>query len=175
MRLLKGTFRTIKGLEDPSFFCIGSSYIEETTKNFVRILYCENEHWIAVSGGLDDENISIYDSMKRKSIENHLAKQLEKMMLQPAIDQSHIIARVRNTQVQKKTLCGYFACAFATALCFSIDIERIKFDTEKLVPHWLKCINEMKISMFPYQERIYVDKHPKILKFNKITRITIGE
>ena len=173
MRLLKGIFPTVKGLEDPNFFCYRNPYIEEPTDNFVRILYCENKHWITVSGGmgLGNENICIYDGMLRDSLENHLANQLEKMMTQTERDQPYIIARVRKTQVQKRTWCGYFACAFATALCFNIDIEKITFNTDELLSHWLKCIREMKVTMFPYTEKCRVNNtKPKVLRFNRVTQ-----
>ena len=59
------------------------------------------------------------------------------------------VFKIQNTQKQEETLCGFFACAFATALCNQVDIENLIFDKEKLASHWLSCIKNQRAIMFP--------------------------
>ena len=70
--------------------------------------------------------------MKRDAINDNLKNQLEKMLISTNVERV-IKVKIKRTQIQKKSLCGYFACAFATALCYKIDIETINFDIEKLL------------------------------------------
>ena len=86
--------------------------------------------------------------MKRDAINDNLKNQLEKMLISTNVERV-IKVKIKRTQIQKKSLCGYFACAFATALCYKIDIETINFDIEKLTTHWLSCIKTKKATSFP--------------------------
>ena len=65
--------------------------------------------------------------------------------------------RVQKTQKQRRSLCGYFACAFATALCNEIDIETLQFDENEMIKHWIRCIKEKKASMFPHKLKTRVN------------------
>jgi len=86
----------------------------------VTILYCDNKHWITVSRGmgLGNENICIYDSMLKDSIENHLANQLEKMMIHTERDQPFIIAGKKKTSTKT-----YLVWAFCVSFCHSVVFQ----------------------------------------------------
>jgi Ulp1 family protease len=149
MKLLKKEFPNQIGLELPNFFCAKQRFLKNKTNEFVRILYCDNKHWITVSGGSVNENIYLYDSMDRSVVNDFLGNQLEKMMPLTIKDLPVIKIQIQNTQKQEETLCGFFACAFATALCNQVDIENLIFDKEKLTSHWLGCIKNQRAIMFP--------------------------
>ena len=157
MRLIKTQFLGVHGLEAPNYFTYNSHYIEKPTEYFVRILCCNNIHWIKVSGWLkkENENFSIYDSLPRTTVNNHLGKQLGKMMTVKKENLPVIKIRVQKTQIPSSNLWGYFACAFATSLCFGISVESIAFNEQKLSSHWLKYIKKWKsVLMFPYAVKI---------------------
>ena len=69
------------------------------------------------------ENVYIYDSMNRVSINDDLGMQLDKMMVLPILQKPTIVIRVKKTRKQQLSWCGYFA----TALCFEINVETILF------------------------------------------------
>ena len=48
-------------------------------------------------------------------------------------EQKKINLTVMNNQIQKRALCGYFACDFATALRFNVDIEKLNFNESFLI------------------------------------------
>ena len=64
----------------------------------------------------------------------------------------------KKKQKQKKTLCGFYVAAYATALCNGIDPQTIEF-TENLLPaHFLECLKSRKVTMFPYRVK-NIDTH----------------
>ena len=64
MKLLKKEFPNQIGLELSNFFCAKQRFLKNKTSEFVRILYCDNKHWIAVSGGSVNENVYLYEYYK---------------------------------------------------------------------------------------------------------------
>ena len=86
---------------------------------------------------LNEEDACIYDSLPRSSVNQHLGDQLARM-LPDSIQQKPIIKiRVVKTHKQDRTFCGYYSCAFATALCYGIDVETISFEEDKLIEHYI--------------------------------------
>ena len=150
MQLLKAKFPLVNGLEQSNFFTSKFAFVENPTQSFIRILNC-NLHWVTVAGKNLDEKIYIYDSMNRVSVSDDLGMQMDKMVVLPILQQPTIVIKVQKTQKQQLSWCGYFACAFATALCFEINVEAINFDIDQLIPHWLDCIEKREASMFPYR------------------------
>ena len=168
-RILKGDFPEIRGLESPNYFTKKNPFLNNPTKEFVRILYCDNHHWITSSGhsGFGNTDVYIYDSMARKSVNSFLGDQFEKMMVLPKIDPSIQIS-IQHTQIQKLSLCGYYACAFATAICLKIDLETIIFEEENLTAHWLSCIKDKKVSMYPHEVKIKDDTPHVMIMFPRV-------
>jgi len=152
LRLLKTQFPHVNGLELPCHYTVPNRYIENKTTDFIRIVNCNNNHWICIAGELfiQNEDICFFDSMRRESINKNLGDQLSKMMPKKSNEQKIIKITIMKNQIQKKALCGYFACAFATALCFNVDIEKLIFTESFLTSHWIHCIKEKKASMFPH-------------------------
>ena len=57
-------------------------YIENKTHDFVRIVNNNNTHWLCVAGGLyiEDEDICLFDSLSRYSVDKNLGDQLSKFI-----------------------------------------------------------------------------------------------
>ena len=71
------------------------------------------------------------------------------------------------TQKQDRTLCGYFSCAFATALCNQINIETISFEEDKLIEHFIKCIISKKTEMFPNNLKKVYNTKKNIINYTR--------
>jgi hypothetical protein len=54
-----------------------------------------------------------------------------------ALKKGPIVFKLLKTQKQASCVCGYFALAFATALCFGLDPETLFFDQEQLIQHYI--------------------------------------
>ena len=76
--------------------------------------------------------------------------------------------RLANVQKQTDDLCGYFACAFATAICFGIDPETIYFVENEMVEHFIDTLYRNKnFEMFPYHKRITYSKGRVLLDYQQ--------
>ncbi len=53
----------------------------------------------------------------------------------------------------KKTYCGLFAAAFATAICYGHDPTLLNFDQDSMRQHFKQCITSKKAEMFPYSQK----------------------
>ncbi len=51
---------------------------------------------------------------------------------------------IKKTEKQAKNVCGYFACAHATAACNNRDIDTLNFDEKLLTNHWLYNVLKKK-------------------------------
>ena len=109
----------------------------------------------------------IIDSLSRYSINNDLKKILSKIYPNEHPLDNELIVRVLKSQKQKKQLCGYFSLAYATALCFNLDVETLIFDEKQLIPHYIKCIEDKKIEMFPHSIKHVNNTAPIIIKFDR--------
>ena len=80
--LLKTEFPAISGLERTNHLDASGYIIPIQTTEWVRILYCNNNHWICSTGKLDnyDEDVCIFDSLPRNNINEHLGDQLARMI-----------------------------------------------------------------------------------------------
>ena len=74
LRLLKTQFPYVNGLEMPCYYTHVKMYIENKTHDFVRIVNNNNAHWLCVAGGLyiEDEDICLFDSLSRYSVDKNL-------------------------------------------------------------------------------------------------------
>ena len=118
--LLKKKFPSLNGLEDPILFsCLNNFPCYSNPNHFIRITLSRTNHWVCLAAGLlfKDEDICLFDSLKRKNIDIQLGEVVKKFFPQ----KEKIIFRIQNNQKQRKDLCGHFALAFATALCKKHD------------------------------------------------------
>ena len=181
----ESTQKSIVGLEDP---LVLANY-KKTEKKFlaiedyfVRVLFVAGNHWVCVAGGYNCEyrtsaqkiaiaDVALYDSGGTpRRLDPELARQLGHFCNAKS---GKISVVVKKTLKQKATLCGFYAAAYATALCNFIDPENIDF-TENLLPaHFLECLKSRKVTMFPHKVK-NVDLHnnvsPKIftIDLNKL-------
>ena len=113
-------------------------------------------HWVTVSN-LDAQpsHINIYyDSMFRSTSDHtSIADQICAIMhsSQPKIT-------VHHTNVDKQMnghVCGVYAIAFATSLCYGQDVMSIHYDRQKMRQHLVECLEAKKMFPFPstYQEK----------------------
>ena len=52
--------------------------------------------------------------------------------------------RLANVQRQSDDLCGYFACAFASSICYGLDPEIIFFKENEIVEHFINILYRNK-------------------------------
>ena len=119
-----------------------------------------HNHWVCVVGGLyiKNEDVCLFDSMIRWEVDRQLGQQLKELYPKDSRkNRNKIVVRIQRTQKQKSDLCGFFACAFATALCFQQDPERIEFNVDELCAHFVKCLKNQTIEMFPHREKTRVN------------------
>ena len=58
--------------------------------------------------------------------------------------------RIKETEVGSSD-CGLFAIANVMALASGIDIERVTFRQTKMRSHFLQCLQEQRLTMFPHK------------------------
>ncbi len=76
--------------------------------------------------------------------------------------------RLANVQRQSDDLCGYFACAFATAICYGLDPEIIFFKENEIVEHFINILyRNKKFEMFPYHKREFYTKGRVLLDYKQ--------
>ena len=92
----------------------------------------------------------MYNNIFSSYIDEDLGKQLSKMFHLSVEEHQILKVHVKKTQIQKGfNSCGYFALAYATALCFNEDIDTLIFDENKMIDHYLRCIRSRHVTMFP--------------------------
>ena len=146
--LLKEEFKNINGLEDP-IIIQSANFIFKSPLNFIRIMLSRFNHWICVAGGeflSGTQDVCIFDSLNRTHVEFFLGETIKKMIKK----KSKILCRIPNTQKQQRQLCGHFALANATAILYGFNPEKLKFEESELVEHFINCIKQQKIKMFPF-------------------------
>lgn len=160
---LRVHFPNINGLEDPILITHASDGIEKTS-DFVRIMLANDyNHWVTVRGNAGV--LEIYDSLPRNQIDCILLKNISNVLPNNLKVNKSCKALIKNVQFQKDQNCGYFALAFATALCMGLDPEDIVFDEDKIREHFFEIIYHGKLfSMFPYQ-KTERKKHEKMITF----------
>ena len=149
---------TVNGLNDPIY--LSQSYLVNHThqrkESFVEVIFSRGNHWICIESGIlnkDNEKgiISIFDSMSRTSIDNMLGTQCSLIVPTNFVKNNLLTFRVAKTQNQKFDFCGYFALAYAMAICLDINPENIYFDENDIRNHYIDVmLNNKQFSMFPY-------------------------
>lgn len=117
------------------------------------IRYCNFYTKIIQKGNNDPETYdkfdgTIYDTLPRNEIEKSLGEKLIKFNQNMEVN-----FKIGKLQIQKNNVCGYFACAIATALCFGLDPETIEFDEHEMKEHFINILyKKKKMSMFPFSK-----------------------
>ena len=85
---------------------------------------------------------------------NHNHETIAQVLPPNALKKGHIVFKLLKTQKQASCVCGYFALAFATALCFGLDPETLNYDQDKLIQHYIDCVfNNKQELLFPYNSK----------------------
>ena len=121
------------------------------------MVLCNNfNHWVCIARFYQNE-IILYDSLPRKEIDYLLGKTVSNIS---DIQGDTILFKQILTTTQKEELCGYFALANATALCYGIDPGTIEFDENEIRNHLISIFfNKKAISMFPFRKKLYPSSH----------------
>jgi len=144
---LQAKYPHVNGLENPIIIThMPGSIIK--ANDFIRIVHCKR-HWICVKG--HEGVVEIYDSLPRSKIDKFLGNILKKIISSNFLNEITFKAVIKNVQIQKGENCGFFALAFAYALCIGLDPEEMHFDEEKIRNHYFDIIfNNKEMNMFPY-------------------------
>ena len=111
---------------------------------FVQIVNVEHVHWCVVSNiGCQDGTANVYDTMYKS--------------LRPSI--TPIIANLVCTTLTKLTIqmmdvqngsdCGVLAIAIAYDLCAGYDPGQVQYDSNKIRPHLMACLEQLRFRRFP--------------------------
>ena len=117
---------------------------------FIQILCTSRngDHWLLVSTiGCVYPTVMVYDS-KYRTVNKYIEKQIALLY---HCTHREIRLQFINTQMQYGgSDCGLFAVAFATALALQHNPEHYHFVQDKLRSHLLRCFQDGKMTMFPY-------------------------
>jgi hypothetical protein len=154
LKLLK-RLPEFKDVDGPGIIAHKPQLIKRT-EGFIQVVLSNNNHWVCIVGGLaiDKEDVCLFDSMSRSSIDKTLEKQIRNLIIpeskNPRVKES-IVVRLQNTQQQTACFCGYYALANAAALCYGLDPELLLFDQIAIRQHFIDCVyKKNKATMFPY-------------------------
>ena len=139
-------------MEDTLLLATPFHPLQKQTVDFVRVVIVNNNNCICCVGGqfIANEDVCIYDSMVRSSIEPNLAMQARKWY--PA-EKKKIVFRVQKTTKQVGCWCGYYALAYATTICFNEDPETYEFLQDLMPQHFISSIQNQEIRMFPHRRK----------------------
>ena len=138
-------------MEDPVVLTYQPEHIEKHNK-FIRVVLCRDfNHWVCIAR-FNKPEIHLYDSSNRTNIDNLLGKTVITTCNIIGRNKREFIFKHITTTLQKETLCGFFAIANATALCFGLDPGLIEFDETDIKKHFVDIVyNKKNLSMFPYK------------------------
>ena len=110
--------------------------------------------------------IGLFDSNRRSSIDVQLGTSCSLILERERLGKGYITFKLRKTQIQRQSLCGYFALANAMAFCNGLDPEMLIFNERELKEHFIQIIyHDKNISMFPYQVITKVITRHTIFRF----------
>ena len=173
----------VEGLNDPIFLqSLRISNVDHRHDSFVEVLMSRDNHWVCLERGILErkdnglEDISLYDSMHRSSIDTQLGSQCYLILPHKTLEKGKLVFRSRKIQKQNRSYCGYFALANAMAICMNIDPEKISFDEKAIKGHFIDIMFHGKtFSMFPYSSKTRINNtRSKYLEFS-IERVSLLE
>lgn len=157
---LRDQFRQIKGLFDP--VALRSKYLKKNNfyvkfpDRFVQILHDGSNHWFTLSNmwSLHKNQVKIYDSWYQKDLylKNPWFKLLLRRLMVDDGDSrtKKIECSVEPVQTQTNDImCGVYAIAFTTDLCFGINPRNKIYNQDLLRQHLYKCLTEGYFQQFP--------------------------
>ncbi|XP_065683522.1 uncharacterized protein LOC124813178 [Hydra vulgaris] len=123
---------------------------------FVQIFNVRNSHWVLISNVTSDNgssSVQYYDSLftgfNKSTVPLLVHRVARSMLINEGI--AFINLEVMRCQNQDNgNDCGLHAIANATALCHGIDPSGILWEQNSMRSHFLKCVENRKLEMFPY-------------------------
>ncbi len=145
-KLLKKQFPKLNGFAS-TLLITKDIQISKSFDNKIQIFHSRKDHWITVSSvACDHGEIKVYDS-SFTSLDRATERLIHKEFQSPGVK---TVINIVLFQKQKGVKdCGLFAIACATSIAFGIDPVKQKLKQDSLRSHFLKCIQEKKLSPFP--------------------------
>jgi hypothetical protein len=84
--------------------------------------------------------VCLLDSSSRVKIDQELGTAIAQVLPPDALKKGYIVFKLLKTQKQASCVCGYFALAFASVLCFGLNPDTLFFDQEQLIQHYIDCV-----------------------------------
>lgn len=159
MTILKNMHPEIKGLQST---CLGiynerrtMPRFQSTPGKFVQIMYLPG-HWIVATNVFSSTSHEIYwyDSLPKSFVREEGLVQLSSLLRYDGEEQMITIKlRKCHRQSNNTELCGYFAIAFAVAICSGLDPTGLRFDEHELVKYVQRSLNKRFFdNTFPIHE-----------------------
>ncbi len=145
--LLSKAYPVVSGLQDTT---LGSTLSFNIMKEeFVQVLHSGGNHWITVTNiGCPLSSIRVCDSLYA-NLPTQTKEQICALLFSEEPSIEIVYASV---QSQKNAVdCGPFSLAFAPSLCVGQHPESLLFNGSCLRPHILKCLEDEKVTLFPYK------------------------
>ena len=149
--LLKAQFPEITGFQDTVVGKTQSYDIIRKEENFIQLLHAGSLHWVCVantaSNKHDNGECQLFDSLSNGTVSPDVAQQIAAFLM---CDLPEILVEIKPVQQQTNSVdCGLFAIAFAASLAFGEDPTTVVYDTERLRPHLVKCLDNNAMKTFP--------------------------
>ena len=157
LKLLRTAFPSIHGLEDPIILTHSPETVPKSIENVRIMMSYNNSHWVCVRG-IGRNRVDLYDSLSRNELDSGLKVNIRNLLPTNNYAFLYFEVNVRHVQQQRKDRCGYFACAFAAALCEGLNPENLLFDEEDLVKEFKLSLSNNCYKMFSYKE---IQRYPR--------------
>ncbi|XP_065656309.1 uncharacterized protein LOC136081887 [Hydra vulgaris] len=122
---------------------------------FVQIFNVRNSHWVLISNVTSDNgsnSVQYYDSLFTGFNKNTVPLLVHRVARSILINEGIEFINLEVMRCQNQDNgndCGLHAIANATALCHGIDPSVILWERNSMRSHFLKCVENRKLEMFP--------------------------
>ena len=144
-KLLRQQF-TISGLQDPGYAKNPSAF-KVQGNGAIQIHHNGINHWLTSTCARGV--VKVYDSLWKTDISPSVHLQLGAIYREKA---KHGSLNVDICHVEHQTGssdCGLYAVAYATNLAYGNDPSKISYSSDELRPHFIKCLENTKLTPFP--------------------------
>lgn len=122
-------------------------YPPAESKRWVQILQNGENHWLLSAFGFSESSsVMIYDSLNAE-INDLVKASIASLLKTRKASFSYYI--VLSSKQENWYDCGVYAIANATSILLNQDPSQVTFDPAKLRAHFLTCLKNCKLSLFP--------------------------
>ena len=159
--LLHSQFPDLNGLYNP---CYQLSKRPKNVERFLQIIHVTANHWAVISTckALPHTNGSIcieyYDSIYSKLPET--SEDIISFIFSKREFNRVTVECIPIPKQSGATDCGLFAIAVATAIAHEVDAECLVFRQDEMRPHFVQCLENRKMELFPIISKCRLTKPP---------------